>query len=102
MSMILLFSTGGIIHHPICRTPLHEECPKHHEHKGDPGAIEHKDLWRHWWEGPSDPIVGEGPGVGNASHPQRPGVTSVTPWAMRSSWRANSRVLKNTSIGGVS
>ena len=21
-----------------------------------------RDLWRRWWEGPSDPSVGEGPG----------------------------------------
>ena len=21
-----------------CRTPLHEECPQHHGHKGDPGV----------------------------------------------------------------
>jgi hypothetical protein len=41
-------------------------------------------------------------GVGNASHPQRPGIMRVRPSAMPSSWRANSRMLKITSIKGVS
>jgi hypothetical protein len=45
----------------MCRTPLHEECPKHHVHKGDPGVTP-RDLWRRWWAGPSDPNVGEDPG----------------------------------------
>jgi hypothetical protein len=47
------------------------------------------DLWRRWWEGPSDPSVGEGPGRWNrnASHPRRLGVTRVRPCAMRNSWR---------------
>ena len=42
------------------------------------------------------------PGVGNASHPQRLGCTRVRLSAMRSSWRGDSRMLKITSIGGVS
>jgi hypothetical protein len=42
------------------------------------------------------------PGVGNASHPRGLGVIRVTPLAMRSSWREDSRMPKNTSFGGVS
>jgi hypothetical protein len=39
-----------------CGAFFHKECPQHHGRKGDT-----RDLWRHWWEGPSDPSVGEGP-----------------------------------------
>ena len=61
-----------------------------------------QDLWRRWWEGPSDPYVGEALGVGNVSHPQRLRVMRVRRWAMHSSWCEDSRMLENTSIGGVS
>ena len=61
-----------------------------------------RDLWRHWWEGPSDPSVGEGPGVCNAPYPRRLGVTRVRPWALGSLWHPDSRMLKNTLIRGVS
>ena len=40
------------------------------------------DLWRYWWEGPSDPNVGKGPGIGIASHPWRLGGMRVRPLAM--------------------
>ena len=59
-------------------------------------------LWRHRWKGPSDPSVGEAPGIGNASHPHRLVVIRVSPWAMNSLWCWDFRMLKNTSIGGVS
>ena len=59
-------------------------------------------LWCHWWEGPSHPNVGEGPGVENTSHPWRLGVMRVRPCAMNSLWHPNSIMLNNTSIGGVS
>jgi hypothetical protein len=39
--------------------------------------------------------------VGNASHPRGLGVMRVRSWAMRSSWREDFIMLKNTSIGGV-
>ena len=39
------------------------------------------------------------PGIGNASHPQRLGITRVWASTMYSLWRANFRMLKNTSIG---
>ena len=42
------------------------------------------------------------PGCGNTSHPQELGVTRVRPRALDGSWRPDSRMLKNTSIGGVS
>jgi hypothetical protein len=42
------------------------------------------------------------PDVRNASHPRRLGVTKVRSQAIRSLWHVNSRMLKNTSIGGVS
>jgi hypothetical protein len=42
------------------------------------------------------------PGVGNASHPWGLRVMRVRPWVMRSSWREDSKMLKNTSFGGVS
>ena len=41
-------------------------------------------------------------GVGNASHAQRLGIMKVRPQAMRSLWLADSRILKNTLIRGVS
>ena len=60
------------------------------------------DLWRHWWEGPSDPNVGEDPRFKNTSHPRRLRGIKVRPLAICSSWGGDSRMLKNTSIGGVS
>jgi hypothetical protein len=42
------------------------------------------------------------PGVGNASHPRGLGVMRVRPSTMRSSWREDSRMIKNSSFGGVS
>ena len=57
-----------------CRAPFHEECLKHHGHKGDPAviveicsAINEKAQMIQVWV--------KAPGVGNASHPQRLGVT---------------------------
>jgi hypothetical protein len=47
-------------------------------------------------------LVMWGRGVGNASHPQRLGVIRVSPWAMRTLWHEDFRMLKNTSIRGVS
>ena len=41
-------------------------------------------------------------GRGNASHPQELGAIRVRPRALDSSWRLNFKMLKNTSIGGVS
>ena len=40
-------------------------------------------------------------GVGNASHPQRLGVIRIKPRVLDGSWHCDSRMLKNTSIGGV-
>ena len=42
------------------------------------------------------------PGVGNAFHPQRLGVMRIRPLDMSSIWLADSKMPKNTSIGGVS
>ena len=41
------------------------------------------------------------PGVVNVSHPWGLGVMRVRPIAMVSSWREDSRMLKETSFGGV-
>ena len=84
-----------------CRAPLHKECLKHHGHKGDPGVTpgtcgavgERAQVILMWVRAP---------GVGNASHPRRLGGTRAMPYAMRSLWRVDSRMLKNTSIRGVS
>ena len=83
-----------------CRAPLLEECPQHHGHKRDPGVTPG-----------TCGVIGEraqvilvwvrAPGVGNASHPQRLRVTRVRPRALHGSWRCDSRMPKNTSIGGV-
>ena len=61
-----------------CRTPLHEECPQHHGHKGDPGVTpgtcgaigERAQVILVWVRAP---------GIGNASQPRRLGVTRVRP-----------------------
>jgi hypothetical protein len=42
------------------------------------------------------------PGVGNATHLRGLGIMKVRPSATRSSWREDSRMLKNTLFGGVS
>ena len=53
-----------------CRAPLHEECPKHHGHKGDPGVtpetcgvVGKRAQVILVWVGIT--------GIGNASHPQK-------------------------------
>jgi hypothetical protein len=82
--------------------PLQKGCPKHHGHKGDPGVTpgtcgaggEKAQVMILVWV--------RAPGVGNASYPQGLGVMRVRPKAMRSSWREDSRMLKNTSFGCVS
>ena len=83
-----------------CRAPLHE-CPKHHGHKGDLemtpktcGAVGERAQVILVWV--------KALGVGNAPHPWRLGVTRLKPWAMHSLWREGSRMLKNTSMGGLS
>ena len=56
-----------------CRAPFHEECPKHHGHKGNPGVTpgtcgaigERAQVILVWVRAP---------GIGNASHPRRLGV----------------------------
>jgi hypothetical protein len=80
-----------------CHAPLHKGCPKHQGHKGDPGVTpgicgaggENAQVILVWVRAP---------GVGNASHPRRLGVMRVRPSAMCSSWRKDSRMLRNTSI----
>ena len=84
-----------------CRAPLHEECPKHHGHKGDPGVApetctaigERAQVILVWVRAPD---------VRNASHPRRVRGMEVRPSAMRSLWRGDFRMNKNTSISGVS
>ena len=84
-----------------CCTPLHEEYPQHHGHKGDPGVTpetcgavgERAQVILVW--------VGT-PGVENASYPQRLWVMRVKPWAVSSLCRHVFVMLKNTLTGGVS
>ena len=84
-----------------CRTSIHEKCPKHHGHKEDPGLTpgscgavgERAQMILVWVRAT---------GVGNASHLWRPRVQRVRPLAMRSLWHVDSRMIKKTSIGGVS
>ena len=89
------------VKYSMCHAPLHEECRKHHGHKEDPGVTpgtygavgERAQVILVW---------ARALGVENASHPWRLGGTRVTPWAMRSSWRGDSRMLKIILIRGVS
>ena len=61
-----------------CGTPFHEECPKHHEHKEDPGVTpgtcgavgERTQVILVWVRTR---------GIGNASHPWRLGGTRIKP-----------------------
>ena len=85
----------------ICRAPHHEECLKHHGHKGDPGITprtcgalgERAQVILVWVRAL---------GVGNASHPRILRGTRIKPLAMCSLWHVDSRMLKITSIGGAS
>ena len=84
-----------------CCAPLFEECPQHHRHKRDPGvtpetcgAIGKRAQVILVWV--------RALGGGNASHPLELGVTRFRPRALDGSWCPHSRMLKNTSIGGVS
>ena len=64
--------------HGNCRAPLHEECPKHHGHKRDPGVTpgtcgavgKRAQVILVWMRAP---------GVGNASHPRTLGGMRVRP-----------------------
>jgi hypothetical protein len=64
----------------ICCAPLHEECPKHHGHKGDPGMIP-KTCVAVGERAQVNLVWVRAPGVGNASHPWRLRVKRVRPWA---------------------
>ena len=48
------------------------------------------------------PVLMRASGDGNTSYRQRLGVMMVKPLAIRSLWRPDSKMLKNTSIEGVS
>ena len=62
----------------LCCAPLHEECPKHHGHKGDPGGTpgtcgavgERAQVILVWLRASS---------VGNASYPRRLGLMRISP-----------------------
>jgi hypothetical protein len=74
--------------------------PKHHEHKGDLGVT--PETYVTIGERAQMILVWVGaPNVGNAFQPQRIRVSRIRPWAMRSSWREDYKMLNNTSIGGV-
>src|ERR1700738_2236889 len=71
-------AAGWTLEKANCRAPLHEECPKHHGHKGDPGVTpgtcgavgKRAQVFLVW---------AMTPGVGNASYPRRLGRTRVRP-----------------------
>ena len=75
-------------------------CPKHPGYKVDPGVTpgtcgangEKAQVILVWVRAPR---------VGNTSHPWGLRIMGVRPWAMRSSWRADSIMLRITSFGGV-
>jgi hypothetical protein len=77
------------------------EVPKTPWAQGGPQS-DNQNLWCRWWEGPSDPSVDEGPG--RWEHLPSTEIRSHEGKAMSygSLWRANSRILNNISIGGVS
>ena len=87
--------------HGKCRALLLEECPQHHGHNGDPRVMpktcaaigERAQVILVWVRAP---------GHGNASHPQKLGVTRVRLRALNGSWRPDSKMLKNTSIRSMS
>jgi hypothetical protein len=80
--------------------PFHKQCPKHHEHKEDPGVTpmtcgagdERAQVILMWVRAP---------GVGIAFHPWGLGVTKVRSWVMCSLWCAYYKMLNNISIGDV-
>src|SRR6202022_1668765 len=100
-SLVAILLQCYIQYKHVCRAPLHEECPKHNGHKGDPG-VTHGTCGAVGERAQVILVWARAPGVGNASHPRRLGCTRVRPSAMRSSWRGDSRMLRNTSMGGVS
>ena len=88
------------MNHPRYHAPLLEECLQHYGHKGDPevthgtcGAIGERAQVILVWV--------RALGIGNASHPRRLRIMKVKPRALDGSWRCNSKISKNTSIGGV-
>ena len=62
----------------VCHAPLHEECPKHHGHKGDPRVI--PETYGAVGERAQVILVWvRATGIGNASHPWRLEGTRVRP-----------------------
>ena len=83
-----------------CCTPLFEECSQHYGNKGDPGVT--PGTYGTIGEKAQVILVSvRAPGVENASHSRRLGVMRVRPRALDGSWHCDSRMPKNTSIGGV-
>ena len=84
-----------------CNHQLTQTLSTHHGHKGDPGVTpgtcgtigERAQILLVW---------GRALGVENASHPWKIRVRRLRPWVMSSLRRRNSRMLRNTSIGGAS
>ena len=75
-----IFNAFATIIRKYCWAPLNEECPQHHGQKGDPGVT----TWTCGAKGE------RAHSVENASHPRRPRLTRVRPWALDTSWCPNS------------
>ena len=61
-----------------------------------------RDLWRGGEKAQMILVWVRAPGIGNASHPRGLEGMRVKPWAICSPWHEDSRMLTNTSFGGVS
>jgi hypothetical protein len=81
-------------------TPLHEECPKHHSHNGEP-EVTLKICGAVGGRAKVSLMCVNVSGVEIAFYPQWLGITRVRSWAMNNLCHLDSRMLKNTSIKGV-
>ena len=64
---------------PTSCAPLHEECPRHHGHKGDPGQSDNRGLYAVGERAQTILVRMRGLGIGNASYPRRLGIKRVRP-----------------------
>ena len=84
-----------------CRASLHKECPNHLRHKGN-SRVTSGTCGTNGEKAQVILVWVRAPGIGNASQPQGLGVMRVRLCVVHSSWREDSKMLKNTSFGGMS